>query len=189
MKPPAITTLLRQIQWSPPEQETYAKIRAVKKYQSSVGTNSVEGLTDHRSLEYWATKHIDTVLGPAGRRARWHKLLSLFDLHVPYSPSKHNMVADALSGWAYPALEGLQSTNIHGTEQDCQVVIEWDEEEKKLIRRECMRCALNHHALPSHDITAISDPAHAHEIITKSLKVVEKIIYPSSGCLKQFEYT
>ena len=128
----------RQMQWSPREQETYAIICALKNYQSWVGTNRVEVLTDHRSLEYWATEHIDTVASPAGRRARWHELLSLFDLHVSYLPGKHDTVADALSRWAYPASEGLQSTNIHGTEQDRHVVIEWDQEEKKLIRRECM---------------------------------------------------
>ena len=100
----------RQMQWSPREQETYAIICALKKYQSWVGTNRVEVLTDHRSLEYWATEHIDTVASPAGRRARWHEFLSLFDLHVSYLPGKHNTVADALSRWAYPASEGLQST-------------------------------------------------------------------------------
>ena len=55
----------RQMQWSPREQETYAIICAPEKYQSWVGTNQVEVLTDHRSLEYWATEHIDTVSGPA----------------------------------------------------------------------------------------------------------------------------
>ena len=108
---------------------------------------------------------------------------------MSYFPGKHNTVADALSRWAYPASEGLQSTNIHGTEQDRHVVIEWDQEEKKLIRRECMQCSVKQHALPCHDITAFSDPAHAHEIITKSLKVVEKVTDPSSGSVKRFEYT
>ena len=163
----------RQMQWSPREQETYAIICALKRYQSWVGTNRVEVLTDHRSLEYWATEHIDTVASPAGRRARWHEFLSLFDLHVSYLPGKHNTVADALSRWAYPASEGLQGTNIHGTEQDRHVVIEWDQEEKKLLRRECMQCAVKQHALLCHDITAFPDPSHAHEICTKSLKVVE----------------
>ena len=179
----------RQMQWSPREQETYARICALKKYQSWVGTNRVEVLTDHRSLEYWATEHIDTVASPAGRRARWHEFLSLFDLHVSYLPGKHNTVADALSRWAYPASEGLQSTNIHGTEQDRHVIIEWDQEEKKLIRRACMQCAVKQHALPCHDITAFSDPAHAHEICTKTLKVVEKVTDPSSGSVKRFDYT
>ena len=179
----------RQMQWSPREQETYAIICALQKYQSWVGTDRVEVLTDHRSLEYWATEHIDTVASPAGQRARWHEFLSLFDLHVSYLPGKHNTVADALSRWAYPASEGLQSTNIHGTEQDRHVIIEWDQEEKKLIRRACMQCAVKQHALPCHDITAITDPAHAHEICTKTLKVVEKVTDPSSGSVKRFDYT
>ena len=52
-----------------------------------------------------------------------------------------------------------------------------------------MQCAVKQHALPCHDITAFSDPAHAHEIITKSLKVVEKVTDPSSGSVKRFDYT
>ena len=72
----------RQMQWSPREQETYAIICALKNYQSWVGTNRVEVLTDHRSLEYWSTEDVNRVSGPAGRRARWHEFLSLFDLHV-----------------------------------------------------------------------------------------------------------
>ena len=42
-----------------------------------------------------------------------------------------------------------------------------------------MQCAVKQHALPCHDITAITDPAHAHEICTKTLKVVEKVTDPS----------
>ena len=75
--------------------ETYPIICAVKKYQSWIGTNRVEILTDHRSLEYWSTEHVNTVSSPAGRRARWHAFLSLFDLHVAYLPGKYNTVADA----------------------------------------------------------------------------------------------
>ena len=179
----------RRMQRSPREQETYAIICALKKYQSWVGTNGVQVLTDHRYLEYWATEHIDTVLGPACRRARWHEFPSLFDLHLSYSPGKHKTVADALSRWAYPASVGLQSTHIHGTEQDRHVVIEWDQEEKRLIPRECMPCSVKWHALPCHDITAFSDPAHAYEIINKSLKVVEKVTDPCSGSVKRTKYT
>ena len=40
----------RQMQWSPGEQETYAIICALKKYQSWIGTNRAEILTDHRSF-------------------------------------------------------------------------------------------------------------------------------------------
>ena len=90
----------RQMQWSPREQEPYAIICALKKYQSWIGTNRVEVLTDHRSLEYWSTEHVNTVSGLAGRRARWHEFLRLFDLHVAYLPGKYNTVADALSRWA-----------------------------------------------------------------------------------------
>ena len=179
----------QQMQWSPRAQETYAIICAPQKCQSWVGTNLVEVLTDHRSLEYWATKHIDTISSLAARTARWHKFLSLFDLHVSYLFGIHNTVANALSRWGYPASEGLQSTNIHGTEQARHVVIEWDQKEKKIIRRECMQCSVKGHALPCHDITAFSDPAHAHEIITKSLKVVQKVTDPSSESVKRTKYT
>ena len=106
----------------------------------------------HRSSEYWATEHIDAVSCPAGRWARWHGFLSLFDPHVSYLPGKHNTVADALSRWAYAASEGPQSTNILRTQQDYHVVVEWDQEEKKLIRRKCMQCSVKRHALPFHDI-------------------------------------
>ena len=167
----------------------YAIIIPLKNYQSWVGTNRVEVLTDYLSLEFWAAEQIDTVSGQAGRLARSHDFLSLFDLHVSCLPGKHNTVADALSRWAYPASEGLQSTNIHGTDQHRHVVIDWDQEEKTLIRRECMQCCVKRHSLPCNDITAFSDPAHAHEMITKSLKVVEKVTDPSSGSVKRTRYT
>ena len=51
---------------------------------------------------------VDTVFGSAGRRARWHEFLSLFDLHVSYLPGKNNTVADALHRWAYPPSESLK---------------------------------------------------------------------------------
>ena len=52
-----------------------------------------------------------------------------------------------------------------------------------------MQCSVKQHALPCHDITAFSDPAHAHEIITKSLKVVKKVTDRSSGSVKRTKYT
>ena len=52
-----------------------------------------------------------------------------------------------------------------------------------------MQCSVKRHALPCHDITAFSDPAHAHEGITKSLTVVEKVTDPSSGTVKRTKYT
>ena len=106
----------RRKQWSPHEQETYAIICALKNYQSWVGTNRVEVLMEHRSLEYWSTEHVNTVSGPARRRAGWHEFLSPFDLHVTYLPGKYKTVAEALSRWVYRASEACVSTNIHGTE-------------------------------------------------------------------------
>ena len=52
-----------------------------------------------------------------------------------------------------------------------------------------MQFSVNRHALPCHDITASSDPAYAHEIITKSLKVVAKPTDPTSGSVKRTKYT
>ena len=129
------------------------------------------------------------VSGPANRRARWHEFFSLFDLHVSYLPGKHTTVADALSRRAYPATEGLQSTNMRGTEQDRHVVIEWNREERKLMRRECVQCSVKRHSVPCHDITAFSDPAHAHEIVTKSLNVVVNVMDPSSESVKRTKHT
>ena len=175
----------RQMQWSPREQETYSIIYTLKNYQLWVGTRRFEVLTDQRSLENSATEHMNTVSGSACRRARWQEYLSLIDPHVSYPPGKHNTVADALSRWAYPASDRLQSTNIHCTEQDRYVVIEWDQE----VRRECMQCSVKRLALRCHDITAFSDLTHAHDIITNSLKVVEKVTDPSFGTMKRTKYT
>ena len=80
-----------------------------------------------------------------------------------------------------PRLRGAAKYQHPWYEQDRHVIIEWDHEEKKLIRRACMQCAVKQHALPCHDITAITDPAHAHEICTKTLKVVEKSPIPPQG--------
>ena len=61
-----------QMQCSLRVQETYAIICALKKCVSWVDSSPVEVLTDHRSLEYWATKHIEAALSHSGRQARWH---------------------------------------------------------------------------------------------------------------------
>ena len=52
-----------------------------------------------------------------------------------------------------------------------------------------MQCSVKRHALLCHDITALADPAHAHEIITQSLKVVEKVTDTSSRSVKRTKYT
>ena len=86
-------------------------------------------LTDHRSLDNWTTEVLETPTGPSGRRARWHQLLSHFDVTVAYVPGKDNTVADALSRWAYPASKALQDVSFHGSEQD-------EKEMEKIIAKE-----------------------------------------------------
>ena len=86
-------------------------------------------LTDHKALESWATEYLDTLSGPTGRRARWHELLSKFDISVAYVPAKDNVVADALSRWASPASTALNDSSIHGSDLDSK-------EMKAEIRRE-----------------------------------------------------
>ena len=169
------------MQWSPREQETYAIICALKKYQSWVGTNRVEVLTDHHSFEYWSTEHVNTVSGPAGQSARWHEFLSLFDLHVAYLPGKYNSVADALSRWAYPASEACLSTNIHGTEQDPGLVIEWNAEERQLIKRHFLQCSVRRGRLPCHNITVEDHPSHS-QIQCSAVRVdTRRVVKPAES--------
>ena len=66
--------------WSPREKETYAIVLALQKFASYIGLQPILILTNHKALEAWATEALDTPSGPAGRRARWHELLSEFDL-------------------------------------------------------------------------------------------------------------
>ena len=64
-----------QRNWVPREQETYAIILALLKWQSWIGLNDVLVLTDHKALESWYNEHLDTPSGPLGRRGRWHEIL------------------------------------------------------------------------------------------------------------------
>ena len=74
--------------WTAREKETYAVILALQKWASWIGLQPVLVLTDHKALESWATEILDTPSGPAGRRARWHELLSKFDVTVTYIPGR-----------------------------------------------------------------------------------------------------
>ena len=72
---------------------------------------------------------MDTLSGPIGRRARWHKILSRFDLTVGYIPGKENDIADILSRWAYPASQAFRDISVHGNIHDV-------EEAEKILRQE-----------------------------------------------------
>ena len=111
-----------QRNWTPREQETYAIIAALLKWESWIGLQPVLVLTDHKSLESWAKEVLDTPSGPLGRRSRWHQILSKFDLSVGYIPGKENMIADILSRWAYPASQAMRDISKHGTAQDKEEV-------------------------------------------------------------------
>jgi hypothetical protein len=63
-----------QRNWVPREQETYAIILALQKWESCIGNQPVLVLTDHKSLEAWAKEVLDTPSGPLGRRSRWHQI-------------------------------------------------------------------------------------------------------------------
>jgi hypothetical protein len=106
-----------QLNWTPREKETYAVVSALRKYAGWIGLQPILILTDHKSLEDWVHEKMDTPSGPAGRRARWHETLSKFDLTVQYMPGRDNIVADALSRFAYPAAKAFQDTSFHGDEE------------------------------------------------------------------------
>ena len=132
----------RQRNWTPREQEAYAILCALRRYDGWILGHRVEVLTDHKSLESWRTEHVDTPGGPAGRRGLWHETLSRFDLHVTYIPGRYNTVADALSCWAYPASEADSEVRFHGTSTDKAEVIEFDKEEQTLIKKHCLQFSI-----------------------------------------------
>ena len=118
-----------QLNWTPREKETYAIVSALRKWAGWIGFQPVLIKTDHRSLEDWVSEHVDTPSGPRGRRARWHETLSQFNLEVQYIPGKENIVADAMSRYAYPASSAREDVSFHGS-ADAR------EEMKKIIEKE-----------------------------------------------------
>ena len=118
-----------QQKWTPREQETYALVSALRKWAGWIGFQPVLVMTDHKALESWVHEFVDTPSGPAGRRARWHETMSKFNITVQYIPGKDNVVADAMSRYAYPAGGAMQDCTWHGSAEDSQ-------EMKEIIKKE-----------------------------------------------------
>ena len=125
-----------QLNWTPREKETYAVVSALRKWEGWIGLQPVLVTTDHRSLEDLVKEKMDTPSGPAGRRARWHEQLSKFDITIQYIPGKDNVVADALSRYAYPACQAFQDTSFHGSEaarQEMKQIIAQELAESRMV--------------------------------------------------------
>ena len=98
-------------------------------------------LTDHKVLEHWATEVLETTSGISGRRARWHQKLSRFDITVQYIQGKNNVVADALSRYAYPASQPSADVSWHGSLRDLtemEAIIAEEEKEEKASAWVCV---------------------------------------------------
>ena len=125
-----------QCGWSPREQETYAIITCLEKFQDWIAHNavSIKCHTDHRSLEHWKNERLDCKSGPLGRRHRWHEFLSRFpNLEVIYLPGKDNSIADCLSRWAYSANQVFNDTTVDGSNEDHEFAQENRIKERDII--------------------------------------------------------
>jgi len=118
-----------QLNWTPREKETYAIVSALRKWAGWIGFQPIIIKTDHKAFENWVTEHVDTPSGPRGRRARWHECLSQFNLSVEYLKGEDNVVADAMSRYAYPASSAKEDVSFHGSAANREAV-------KELIAKE-----------------------------------------------------
>lgn len=120
--------------WSVREKETYAIVVTLLKFRSWLASTkvSIVVLTDHESLEHWWKEDLGAMSGPVGRRGRWHEFLSGFNLEVVYVKGSGHVVADALSRWAYGAIEDPGDLPFHGPMEDALEVQQWEEDGGKL---------------------------------------------------------
>ena len=129
-----------QRNWVPREQETYAIILSLMKFETIIGLQPVLILTDHKTIESWNRELLNVPSGPVGRRGRWHEYLSKYDLTVEYMPGKDNVVADCLSRWAYPASVALRDISMHGNEKDKEEMEDFIRQEK-LEEKTCFQAS------------------------------------------------
>ena len=90
-------------------------VSALCKWDSWIGLQPITAHFDHHSLQHWNSEAVDTPSGPSGRKGRWHELLSKINLTVLYISGKDNILADAMSCWAYPASKSFQDVSMHGS--------------------------------------------------------------------------
>ena len=104
--------------WHIRDKECYAIISALEKWAGWIGLQPVVILTDHKALEHWATEVLESASGMSGGRARWNQKLIRFKIVVQYIQGKDNVVADALSRYAYPASQSFADVSWHGALRD-----------------------------------------------------------------------
>jgi len=74
-----------QLNWAAKDKEMYALVAGLLKWSGVIIFQPVLATTDHRALKHWVIEQVDTPSGPRGRRARWHHILSQFDLRYSVS--------------------------------------------------------------------------------------------------------
>ena len=120
---------------------------ALQKWESWKRLQPILILTDHKTLEHWAHEVSDPPSGPVDRRARWHQILSKYDLSLWYIPGEENEVADILSRWAYPASQAIRDVSRHGTLEDTLEMRQLLREEREM-EGECMSIRLKNQPSP-----------------------------------------
>ena len=86
------------------EKESYALVTALLNFEPWVGGGQVVVVnTEHQALLKWYQEDLCTMLGPLGRRGRWHEVLGSLDIRLNYTKGEDNVLGDVMSRWVYPA--------------------------------------------------------------------------------------